>query len=839
MASVTFTGVTLHMFASGVNSVLRGTTANGTLADSTGYAVPDALKAAGVTGDVFLRQFQLGHLLSSRIQTSAIDSGAGGDTGPELSTAWEDNPTAITVRRAGSVDSFVAPGPNAPGSGFVDPTEPYDWQMSLAKRTEFRIYAEGVGTGTYTDWEITLDDGVAPPPVVPVLPAIADVPATAGVAGSITLPEANAGDTPISYNVLNLVAGVSFDTTTRLLSWTTAVTAGTTTFTYRATNVGGIDEAPFDFIVAAGTVPLALTDFDDAGLDMTLLALFTKNVDGDYIFRASGRGGSDVPIAGDIDFDSTSELAGIRLRTGATIRLHDAGTLNLGTYFSTGAGSGLTLYGQVEAGADPTELVVADDYLGGAGGFANFTGGALRTLLDDLADGARFILALGEVTQVLTAPTLPVVMDVQATAGIAGSMVLPAGTGNPTPSHSILTALPTGVSFTASTRTLAWTTAVEAGVTRLTYRASNSQGDADRSFDFLVLAELTAPSLPAIPPISAVVVVPGSVNLPAATGNPVPALAATGLPTGFSFTDHGGGLSTISWNATIVAGSYAATVTATNSQGSDTEDVAITVSDSEVAPVFAVIQDIMIFEGVPGSAALPQATGIPAPQYSGRELPHGVEVEANRIVWTEDTVVGSYASSIYAYNDIGEHRRPARITVQRVSLRPSVSHDIRIGFRVEPTGRLPGWAFWNGNGVVVVDGVAYTAGEVAALNSIRSEIGGSQPVEIQLRGTDDLFRAWLYEGPGIREATIPVLSRLTGNFTGPWKEELSILGLLSYSRESPDLGFSVGVDSEVYAPSPKVATRLSAEAQKAEFDNDKGCDNLIPLSQKFPLVWPR
>ena len=675
----------------------------------------------------------------------------------------------------------------------------------------------------------------------PVLPAVANVPATAGVAGSVTLPEATSGDATISYNVLNVVTGVTFDTTTRLLSWTTAVTAGTTTFTYRATNAGGMAERPFDFVVAAGDVLLELTDFPaPSGIDMVVLALFEKNIDGDYIFRGSNRGGSDVPLAGDIAIDGTANLSGIRLISTTQMRLHDdAGDFHLSNYFDSGAGMDATFYAQAAADADPATVGVTITGPVGGGWVSLTIPAAYYAVLNDPADGARYIFGWGVPTSVLSAPTLPVVLDVQATAGIAGSIVLPPATGNPDPELSIVTALPTGVSFTAATRTLAWTTAVEEGVTRLTYRASNSQGAADRSFDFRVLAEQAAPSLPTIPAISAVVVVPGSVNLPAATGNPVPALAATGLPTGFSFTDHGGGLSTISWDATIVAGSYTATITATNSVGSDPETVSITVSDSEVAPTFGAISDVDVDEGTAGMVVLPTATGAPAPEYIGRELPHGVEVKGNAIVWTKETVVGMYEAQIYAYNGIGEERRAATIRIRRTTLRPSVSHDIRVGFRVEPTGRLPGWAFWNGTGEVTVGGQIYSAGEVASISAVRSELQGSQPVEVQLLGTDDTFRAWLYQGPGIRSAEVPILSRLTGNFTNPWKEEVSIVGLLSYVRENEALGFSVGIDSEVYAPSPLVQTRLSAEAQKARYDDDEGLDNLIPLSQRFVVVWPR
>ena len=65
-----------------------------------------------------------------------------------------------------------------------------------------------------------------------------------------------------------------------------------------------------------------------------------------------------------------------------------------------------------------------------------------------------------------------------------------------------------------------------------------------------------------------------------ATGYPVPALAESGpLPGGLTFTDNGNGTATITGTlAADSGGSYPVTVTATNTQGTATQNFTIVVS---------------------------------------------------------------------------------------------------------------------------------------------------------------------------------------------------------------------------------------------------------------------
>ena len=231
---------------------------------------------------------------------------------------------------------------------------------------------------------------------------------------------------------------------------------------------------------------LELTDFDATGLETVIHMLFTKHVDGDYIFRADGRGGTDVPLAGVVAFDTASVLNGIRLINTNNIRLHDAGPTDLHDYFDSGAGADQSLYTQTEPDAEPLSFTVADEFTSGGGGWANFTSipAAFYNLWNDLADGERIIFVTGRPTIL---PALPTIPDVLGSPGVAGSYVFPEATaGLPAPTYSLQGTLPAGATFDATTQTLTWTAAIEKGQTALIYRARNSAGTADAPFSFVV-----------------------------------------------------------------------------------------------------------------------------------------------------------------------------------------------------------------------------------------------------------------------------------------------------------------------------------------------------------------
>ena len=108
----------------------------------------------------------------------------------------------------------------------------------------------------------TFDIVVSAADLMPTAPAIADQTANVGTAYTQTLPVGTGGDAPLAYSTSGLPAGLSFASTTRVLSGT-PTTAQTYTVTYTVTdNDGDTDDSTFDIVVSAALTGTSL--FDDS-----------------------------------------------------------------------------------------------------------------------------------------------------------------------------------------------------------------------------------------------------------------------------------------------------------------------------------------------------------------------------------------------------------------------------------------------------------------------------------------------------------------------------------------------------------------------------------------------
>ena len=140
---------------------------------------------------------------------------------------------------------------------------------------------------------------------------------------------------------------------------------------------------------------LALSDFDDTGVETDVLALMTKGVDGDSIYRSSASPpATGSLLSGELGLgDGNVAICRIRVQEqGATLRIHDCDPFSLSTYFGAGgAGSDLTLRVQTSAGTGTGTIDTAR--LGA--GFAAFDMDANgRAVLNGLPVGMSYIIAL-------------------------------------------------------------------------------------------------------------------------------------------------------------------------------------------------------------------------------------------------------------------------------------------------------------------------------------------------------------------------------------------------------------------------------------------------------------
>ena len=177
----------------------------------------------------------------------------------------------------------------------------------------------------------------------------------------------------------------------------------------------------------------------------------------------------------------------------------------------------------------------------------------------------------GNVTQVVNQP--PAITSANSTTftvGALGSFTVTA-TGFPAPTLSETGALPSGVTFNASTGVLSGSPAAgTGGAYAITFTAANGIGtNATQNFT------LNVNQTSAITSANSTTFTAGTLGsfTVTTTGFPKPSLTKSGsLPSGVSFTDNGNGTASLSGTATS-AGSFPITITAHNGVGGDATQI--------------------------------------------------------------------------------------------------------------------------------------------------------------------------------------------------------------------------------------------------------------------------
>ena len=165
--------------------------------------------------------------------------GTGGD-GSDLTFYFQTEDDGLS--------SFTVAGNTASAGGnFLRLRPPSALQAILDQLTQNERFIVGFGKS----------DGSTP--TGPTAPSVDDVTATVGTAIRVTLPTGSGGTGRLTYSVSSLPTGWSFDTSTRVLTGSNRIVAGTTTITYTITDANSqTATTTFDIVVSA-TPPAPLT----------------------------------------------------------------------------------------------------------------------------------------------------------------------------------------------------------------------------------------------------------------------------------------------------------------------------------------------------------------------------------------------------------------------------------------------------------------------------------------------------------------------------------------------------------------------------------------------------
>jgi large repetitive protein len=199
--------------------------------------------------------------------------------------------------------------------------------------------------------------------------------------------------------------------------------------------------------------------------------------------------------------------------------------------------------------------------------------------------------------------------------------------GGPKPALTVSGTLPAGVTFVDNgnrTATLAGTPAAGTdGTYPLVFTADNGLGAPVTQNFTLIVGQ--GPTITSANATTFTIGVAGTFTV-TTTGTPAPAITATGaLPSAVTFTDNGNGTATLAGTpAAGTAGTYPLTITATNSDGSATQNFILTVESGNAPPSITSANTTTFTANTPGTFTV-TAVGTPTPALAvSGSLPAGV-----------------------------------------------------------------------------------------------------------------------------------------------------------------------------------------------------------------------
>ena len=556
----------------------------------------------------------------------------------------------------------------------------------------------GVGADATQSFTLTVNQA-------PAITSANSTTFTVGTAGTFTVT-ATGTPTPTLSQTGTLPAGVSFNTTSGVLSGTpAAATGGTYPITFTAQN-GVAADATQNFTLTVNQAP-ATSSANSTTFTVGTIGSFTVTATGTPTPTLSQTG----TLPAGVSFNATSGvLSGtpaaatggtypitFTAQNGVPANATQSFTLTVnqapatssassttftvevaGTFTVTATGTPtptLSQTGTLPAGVsfNATTGVLSGTPAAGTGGTYPITFTAQNGVATDATQS--FTLTVNQ------APAITSANSTTFTVGTAGSFTVTA-TGTPTPTLSQTGTLPAGVSFNTTTGVLSGTPAAGTGGTYpITFTAQNGvAADATQSFT------LTVNQAPAITSANSTTFTVGTIGsfTVTATGTPTPTLSQTEtLPAGVSFNTTTGVLS--GTPAAGTGGTYPITFTAQNGVAADaTQSFTLTVNQ---APATTSASSTTFTVGTNGSFTV-TATGNPTPTLSQTgTLPAGVSFNATTGVLSGTPAAetgGTYPITFTAQNGVAaDATQSFTLTVNQA---PAISSANSVTFSIGTPG---------------------------------------------------------------------------------------------------------------------------------------------------------
>ncbi|MAF93370.1 hypothetical protein CMO85_01745, partial [Candidatus Woesearchaeota archaeon] len=449
---------------------------------------------------------------------------------------------------------------------------------------------------------VTIQVNMAPPSSITYSPS--SLTLAKGVSMTTVTPTASGGAVSSWSITPSLPSGLTFDTSTGAISGTPTAVSSSTAYTVTATNAGGSGTA---------TVTIAVNDIAPSGVTYT-------------------------PSTLSLTKDSAMTTVTPTSSGGTVTSWSISGTLPSGLSFSTSTGA---------ISGTPTAITSATTYTV----TASNTGGSATTTVTILVNDAVPVIAYSPSSLTLT-------------KGSAMTTLTPSSSGGTVTSWSISPSLPTGLTFNTSTGAISGTPTAVSSSNNYTITATNLGGSGTAMVTIQVNDVSPYSILYTGSPFTLEKGTAMTTATPSAGGGAVTSWSISpSLPAGLLFSSSTGA---ISGTPTAVSSTTQYTVTASNTGGSSTASVTITVNDVSPSNIVYSGNPFTLTKDTAMTTATPSVSGGTVTSWSiSPTLPAGLSFSTSTgaISGTPTAITSSTTYTVTATNTGGSATTTVTIVV--------------------------------------------------------------------------------------------------------------------------------------------------------------------------------